>query len=903
MNRRRRSRVLQLPVGMFYFDRAVKWAGILAVIASCSFARGAETEAVASFKQSVEPLLTKYCYDCHADGMDKGGIAFDELKSDQDILDHNLWARVLKNVRADLMPPAKKARPNAGERKQLDDWIKYQAFGINPKNMDPGRVTVRRLNRVEYRNTIRDLMGIDFNTEVEFPPDDTGYGFDNIGDVLTVSPMLLEKYLDAAKSIVAEAVPVVSRSMPDRVIAGSQFRAVDANVVSVVRGQGNNRRGMLILPFDQSTNVTGSFRLEHPGSYQLAVELGVKGDFTFDAAKCRVTFKADDRELLRNEFGWQNNKTFRYEFNQQWEPGQHSLSFDLQPTASSNQETNLLQMRIVSVTVRGPMEKDYWTRTPNYDRFFPREVPAAPDDRRKYAHEVLGNFAKKAYRRPVDVQTVDRLAALAETIYSQPGKTFETGISYAMAAVLASPRFLFRLEETEQNTPDGARFANVDEYSLASRLSYFLWSTMPDEELFRLAERGELRKNLPAQIKRMLNDSRSEALVENFTGQWLQTRDVDGIAINARQVLARDNGTERLDRERRAAFLAQRQAEQNARSTQSNATNPPVAVALLTNALAQTNAVGRTNQFARGNRGRGRLFGPPPVELDGDLRAAMKRETQMAFHAVVHEDRSVTELIDCDYTFLNEKLARFYGITNVNGAEMRRVTLLPDNPRGGVLTDGSVLVVTSNPDRTSPVKRGLFILENILGTPAPPPPANVPALEAAEKDIKDHEPTLRESLQVHRDQPLCASCHQRMDPLGLAFENFNALGMWREKERNQPIDAAGKLITGESFNTVRELKSILTHERRNDFYRCLTEKLLTYALGRGLDYYDAETVDQIVQRLDQGNGRFLPLLTGIIESAPFQKRRIQANTFSAEATEPARRDTEMIQFTENRRQL
>jgi hypothetical protein len=275
--------------------------------------------------------------------------------------------------------------------------------------------------------------------------------------------------------------------------------------------------------------------------------------------------------------------------------------------------------------------------------------------------------------------------------------------------------------------------------------------------------------------------------------------------------------------------------------------------------------------------------------LDADLRAAMRRETQMSFSTVVRENRSVNELIASDYAFLNEKLAAFYGLTNLNvrGREMRRVTLPPDSPRGGILTQGSVLVVTSNPDRTSPVKRGLFVLSNILGTPAPPPPGNVPALEVTEKDFKnkDHDPTLRESLAIHRESPQCASCHKRMDPIGLAFENFNAMGMWRDKERNQTIEASGQLITGETFNSVSELKQILTHERHMDFYRCFTEKLMTYALGRGVEYYDTETVDQLVQRLEQNNGRFVPLLTGIIESAPFQKQRVRANAVTAQTGE------------------
>jgi hypothetical protein len=280
------------------------------------------------------------------------------------------------------------------------------------------------------------------------------------------------------------------------------------------------------------------------------------------------------------------------------------------------------------------------------------------------------------------------------------------------------------------------------------------------------------------------------------------------------------------------------------------------------------------------------LFGKPRFELDGETRAAMKNETEMFFASIMKEDRPVTELIDSDYTFLNEKLAKLYGLTNldVTGGEMRRVTLPADCQRGGILSEGTVLTVTSNPDRTSPVKRGLFVLSNILGTPAPPPPPNIPALEASESNFTN-QPTLRATLELHRNQPLCASCHNRMDPIGLAMENFNALGMERERERGQLIETSGNLITGEQFKDFREMKHILATKHRADFYRCLTEKLLTYATGRGLEYYDTETVDKIVRDLEQNDGRFSVLLNDVIASAPFQKQRSQANTVFAESSE------------------
>ncbi|MEY2428596.1 MAG: hypothetical protein QOJ40_1481 [Verrucomicrobiota bacterium] len=839
----------------------MKWQVLFTLMALSLSASGAELPAGAHFRNNVQPILEKYCFDCHADGANKGGVTFDEFKSDDVIVAKpGLWLAVLKNTRAGLMPPAKKPQPSAEERQRLEGWIKYDAFGINPRNPDPGRVTVRRLNRTEYRNTIRDLMGVDFNTEVEFPADDTGFGFDSIGDVLTVSPILLEKYMAAAKTIVSEAVPTVARVVPEETIAGGRFHAAD----SAKGNRGENRKETwLALSYYEPAAVSKLFRAEHAGSYRLTLELAVKGEFEFDPGKCRLTFKVDGSEQLQKEFGWQSSKSFRFDLDEKWQPGEHRMVFELAPLTAVEKKVKSLELRVVSVTVRGPMEDEHLTRPKNYDRFFNRAIPKDAAGRRDYAAEILRKFATRAFRRPVEDETVERLVAVARKVYTQPGKTFEAGIADAVVAALSSPRFLFRLEESEAlSGPDNA-FAEVDEYSLASRLSYFLWSTMPDEELSRLAGRGELRKNLPAQIKRMLADSRSEALVQNFTGQWLQTRDVTGIDINARAVLARDAGEQRDHERRRQRYHELMDIPEEKRTPEQIA------------------------ELQEMKERRRRLQNGPQIELDTDLRRALREETEKCFAYVLHDDRSVLELIDSDYTFLNEKLAKHYGLTNlaVTGSEMRRFSLPAGSPRGGVLTEGSVLIVTSNPDRTSPVKRGLFVLDNILGTPAPPPPANVPALEVAEKDFQGHEPTLRESLTLHREKPLCASCHQRMDPIGLAFENFNALGMWRDQERKQPIDTAGQLITGETFDSVRELKHILVTKHRLDFYRCLTDKFLTYALGRGMEYYDAETIDKIVQRLDGAGGRSSALLFGVIESAPFQKMRTKAAETASNSNE------------------
>jgi hypothetical protein len=831
--------------------------GILPFLLASPGAFAAEKSGATQFHKDIQPILSEYCYDCHGDGMHKGNVTFDEFKSDDAVLtNRDLWLNALKYVRAGIMPPDKKPKPTDAQKQLIANWIKTEVFGIDPNNVDPGRVTVRRLNRVEYRNTIRDLMGVDYDTSVEFPADDTGYGFDDIGDVLTISPMLLEKYVAAANNIIDQAVPTVSRVVPETTIAGSRFHEASS-------GSRRARETMLALPFYKPADLAATFDAPHDGTYEVTLNLATKGEFDFDPAKCRVVFKMDGQQLLQKDFGW-DNKSFPFHFDQKLTKGNHDFTFELHPLQTAPGDTNTLIMRLVDLTIVGPTEKQFATKPKNYTRFFPREtIPTAAADRRQYAQEILRNFATKAFRRPVDDKTVKRLTTLAESIYTQPGKSFEAGVAYAMEAVIASPRFLFRIEQNQPGTTQ-AGWSQVDEYSLASRLSYFLWSTMPDDELTKLAASGQLRANLPAQVKRMLADAHSHAFVENFTGQWLQVRDVQGITINAREVLARDDGVEQQLQQQVTNFQA-RQAQL---------------------AKAGTNGTSAQPGANRPRRLNGGAFYKPRFELDGETRAAMKNETEMFFSSIIKEDRPITDLIDSDYTFLNEKLAKLYGLTNldVTGPEMRRVTLPADSERGGILTEGTVLTVTSNPDRTSPVKRGLFVLSNILGTPAPPPPPNVPALEASESNFTNH-PTLRATLEMHRNSPLCASCHNRMDPIGLGMEHFNALGMWRNSERGQPIDATGKLVTGETFKNMGELKHILATNHRADFYRCLTEKLLTYAVGRGLEYYDTETVDKIVNDLEKNDGHFSVLLNDIITSAPFQKQRNRANTVFADSSE------------------
>jgi mono/diheme cytochrome c family protein len=829
--------------------RLVLGASFALVLASTVAAADLTT---ADFRKDIQPVLQEFCYDCHGDGAKKGGVALDELNPTNNFAgERDVWWRVLKNLRAGLMPPVKKSQPTPEQKELIQHWIKDAVFELDPLNPDPGRVTLRRLNRVEYQNTIRDLLGVEFEAVKDFPPDDTGHGFDNNGDVLTMSPMLLEKYLVAAEQIISRAVPVTGGVAPERVVPGWEFR------------DGTDRENPTSLSYYQSAAVTNVFEAPHAGQYQLNVNLQVNEkyvDDVFDLNKCEFIFRADGQELLKKEFAWEGGKPYHFSYDQTWTAGKHQLDFELRPLTPGLAQGRTLSMQIVDVTVRGPLEKEHRVKPENYARFFPKEVPAEAAARRDYARELLAAFARRAFRRPVDDATNDRLLKLAESVYHQPGKTFESGVAQAMVAVLASPRFIFREESREplESKSGGQAYALVDEYALASRLSYFFWSSMPDQDLFAQAAAGTLRKNLSAQVARMLTDGRARALEKNFIGQWLQARDIDTVPIEARSVLARE---QKFDPQFDAAQKRFRELNNRAEDKLTKEEKAELA--------------GIRANF------RARRQGQPRAELTGELRRAMRQETENVFAYIVREDRSLLELLDSDYTFLNERLAQHYGIPDVTGQKMRRVTLPADSPRGGILTQGAVLAITSNPTRTSPVKRGVFILDNILGTPPLPPPPNIPPLEDANLKLTNRAPTLRETLAAHRENALCASCHNQMDPLGLALENFNAMGMWRDQEFNQPIDVSGKLVTGENFANVRELKQILVKNHAGDFYRTLTEKLLTYALGRGLDYYDVATVDQIVARVEKSGGKPSALLAGIVESAPFQKTRVAGQASNA----------------------
>ncbi|MDG2125326.1 MAG: DUF1592 domain-containing protein [Verrucomicrobiales bacterium] len=759
----------------------------------------------ADFQQEIEPILIDYCFDCHSDGVNKGDFAMDEWDDlEAHTHDREHWLPVWKNLRSQMMPPADKNQPSSDQVAALTSWIETAVFELDPENPDPGRVTVRRLNRLEYKNTVRDLLGIDFKVEEEFPADDTGYGFDTIGDVLSISPLLMEKYLAAAETIAKKVVYTDGPFAPTTDLWANSFKT------------GDGERNAEHFSFDEHVSASREFHNAHPGPYKITVDAKVEGSAEASDHAADLILRLDGEEIARHPLGWDNSETIGFTTTAHIPDGNPSLSLEVIPKRPPAENQKPLHLKVRKLEFHGPTDGSHLIYPDDYTKFFTDGPPPPAADkagRDAYARKLLTGLASRAFRRPADKNTLDRLGAIVQLIDGEPGHLFEHGIQQAMIAILASPRFLFRAEaQPEPDNPD--KIVNIDEHSLASRLSYFLWSSMPDQQLFDLAAKGELRKNLCPQVDRMLADNKSDAFISSFVGQWLQTRDVLTLPIDPRRVLR---------------IRDRREAE--------------------------------------------RVF-------NYSTRRAMRNEIEMLFEHVVKENKPLLDLIDPDYTFMDERLADFYDMVDyANELELKRdkfqkVTLPEGSVRGGILTAGSTLVVTSNPTRTSPVKRGLFILDNILGTPAPPAPPDVPELREAADEIEG-EPTMRKLMELHREKPLCNSCHQRMDPIGLAMDNFNAIGQWRDDERGEPIDGSGKLITGEEFQDIRELKKAIatTTGRRTDFYRCITEKLLTYALGRGTEYYDSTTIDHIIANLEKDGGHFKTLLYGVIEAPAFQKRR------------------------------
>jgi hypothetical protein len=745
-----------------------------------SLQKARSPQPAAGFESVVQPVLAKSCLPCHNDTLASGSLNLAPFGRRESIAaERDGWERIIQKMRTGEMPPKGVPRPPAEQIKALIGLIEREferADRAVPP--DPGRVTARRLNRSEYSNTVRDLLGVDFRAEKDFPADDSGYGFDNIGDVLSISPILMEKYIEAAERIAARAIGADPLPKPMEAEYSNKARPI--------------RR------IDIGT-IEAAHRVDWDAEY--TIRIGLPGERAADAKPVTMCI-------------WMDGKLI------------HSMPVETKPSglvyfSPYSEEQVRLYLPEGDHTFRVGFVNDDFPKTlgekelrdtkknkfPSSITFFgPYAIKGERASRKKIllcdpasggacVERIVSTLARRAYRRPVtkaEVAGLLRFVDLAKT----NGQSVEQGIQLAIQAMLVSPHFLFRVERDPDPT-DPSRVHRISDVELASRLSYFLWSSMPDDELLAVAAAGKLRQPavLDAQITRMLADEKSAALAENFAGQWLETRNLDSVKPDPQKFAA---------------------------------------------------------------------WGP-------DLRDAMKMETRLFFEAMLREDRPIGEFLDARFTFLNDRLAKHYSIEGVTGPEFRRVDLATEQ-RGGILTHASVLTVSSYPTRTSPVIRGKYVLQNILGTPPPPPPPDVPALD---EESVGNAGSLRQQLEKHRTNAICASCHNRMDVLGFGLENYDAIGRWRTMDGKFAIDAGGTLPNGKSFRTPAELRALLKDDLP-DFNRSLTEKLLTYALGRGLERYDKRTVEGIARDVAASGYRFQTLVREVVRSLPFQSRRGEA---------------------------
>jgi hypothetical protein len=690
---------------------------------------------------------------------------------------------ILYKLKIGDMPPPDVEYPEAQINalvKFLEAEFKRADANVKP---DPGRVTARRLNRAEYTNTIRDLLAVDFRADRNFPTDDSGDGFDNIGDVLTVSPVLMEKYLYAAQQIANRAVAFAPMPKPVEVEYSLRFK--------------NLRR------IDPS-NVEATHRIDFDADYK--IRIGLPGERK-DGKPVKLGLWVDGKLVTTKMIETKPsglvyfNPLSEEELQVSLTEGDHHFRLGfiddefVKGLAKENLYRDTQNKWIGTATFVGPFPSA--EERPSRKKL----LVCDPNTGAACVDRILTTFARRAYRRPV---TRAEVAALSKfvTLAKAEGQSTEEGIALAIQAALVSPHFLFHVER-DLYPNDPSKVHKISDIELASRLSYFLWNSMPDDELLSLAEKKELGKPavLDAQVKRMLADPKSSALAENFAGQWLEVRNLDSIKPDPQKFPA---------------------------------------------------------------------WGP-------ELRDAMKTETRLFFDAILRENRPIAEFINARYTFLNEYLAKYYGIDGVTGPEFRRVELTT-NERGGVLSHGSVLAVSSYPTRTSVVIRGKYVLQNILGTPPPPPPPDVPALD---EEALGSSASIRQQMEKHRTNSICASCHSRMDPLGFGLENYDAIGKWRTMDGPFPVDSSGTLPSGKSFKDPAEMRQVLT-SMLPDFSRTLTEKLLIFSLGRGLERYDRPTVQEITKNLAASDYGMQTLIREVVKSLPFQSRRAEAVRSSAQ---------------------
>jgi len=820
---------------------------LLAPLALCAAPAGN------TFQDVVQPLLAKNCYTCHSEELKSGDLNLQAYTTGDAVTrDREMWETILRRLTAGEMPPKGMPRPDAVQLKAATDWIQA-AFDSAGRAMKPeaGRVTARRLNRSEYNNTIRDLLGVDSNPAKDFPQDDSGYGFDDIADALSLSPVLMEQYLSAAENVVQRALFGPGKVTPTVVRHQPVYRPGTDG--------GDNSRFAKMIPYTITDyDVTGLalpsalhtmhdfpaegeyiFRIDPEGSrpvpsdpFTVAIWIDGKQAATIEdfagtgAGASFDSLEGRDRTVrLRVPAGehWVAVSALRlYEGLPEKYHGLKPTSLpappprtfgpQAPPPGATPDEIAAFEKRRAAIAANGgarrgggaPLITDVTFRV-NFVEitgpFNAKEGPPAESRSKIFTctthdapctRKIVSDFARRAYRRPVEPQETDRLLTLVADSRKR-GDSFDQSIATALEAILVSPQFLFRVEH-DPKAPGGDSEHAISDYELASRLSYFLWSSMPDEELLRAAAQKTLRKPevLTAEVKRMLQDKKSQRLVEDFGGQWLEFRALESV-------------------------------------------HPDV------------------NRFGK---------------FDDYLRMSERQETGMFFANIMREDRSVLEFLNGKYTFLNEKLAEFYGIPGVMGPEFRRVDLT-GTPRAGVVTQGSVLTVTSYSTRTSVVLRGKWVLENLLNAPVPPPPPDVPQLDEAKVGTTM---SLRQQMEEHRANAVCASCHARMDPIGFGLENFDAIGQWRTEDGKFPIEATGTLTNGQTFTGPAELADVLARQPKA-FAGAITEKMLTYALGRGLEPYDRPTVKAMVDNLAANDYRFSSLVLGIVNSLPFQQRR------------------------------
>ena len=742
----------------------------------------AENEKKAAFLEEVTPLLEEYCYDCHGDGAKKGEFEMDQLIGQGNFPENKKqWDRVWKNIYNRNMPPANAPQPQNDDISKILSWVEKASFQYYAEQIDPGHVVLRRLNRTEYQNTVKDLFQITIDAKSYFPADDTGYGFDTIGEVLTLSPLLMEKYLDMAEIVMEKTLgPIDDQGEKVR------FQANDI--------EGGNKQGHFrVMP------SRGSFIISHQsefgGTYQAKVFASASraGE---EMAKMQV--RVNEKEI----------KTFSIDSEY---PEKSAYVFQF--SAKSN-SSNQIALSFIN-DFYDPQNKNLKLRDRNLyieeiEISFPKGVPAEFRESRfrlldEWETKKIGNshainslikWLPRLYRMPLNEKEEARHIAFYEQMIRNGLSPIEA-FRQVIKTALISPRFIFR-EERQSHEKSLSDYKRIDEFALAHRMSYFLWSSIPDDSLWQLAERGKLRANLRKEFNRMLFCEKINEFVKNFCGQWLQLRDL-------------------------------------------NLVNPnPI-------------------QFPK--------FTP-------DVRASMIQETEEFFKFLLTENLPTDLLLGANFSMINQDLAKYYGIEGDFDQKFRKVVFTGNELKkhGGLLTHGSILTITSNPTRTSPVKRGKWVLDNLLAAPPRDPPPGAAELEVPNKE-RENKLTLREQMTQHSKNPACYSCHASMDNLGYAMENFNPVGEWRVEEDGEPVDVSGKLSSGEKFNGVKELQMFLRDNKKAALHRCITQKLLVYGLGRGLSYKDRLTIDEVLASFANDQINFADLLFKIIASKPFQFSR------------------------------